>query len=78
MVLYCGAFGGGIDDDYIGKGTGMNVSDFEVIVGVGFGFPILGVIIIVLCELIEMRIIRTVVRFVRLIVEFDGIRCGFL
>ena len=78
MVLNCGALGGGIDDDYSGEGTGMNVSDFEVIVGVGFGFPILGVIIIVLCELIEKRIIRTVVRFVRLIVELDGIRCGFL
>ena len=78
MVLYCGALGGGIDHDYTGEGTGMDVSDFEVIVGVGFGFPILGVIIIVLCELIEMRIIRTVVRFVRMIVELDGIRCGFL
>lgn len=78
MVLDCGALGGGINDDYIGKGTGMNVFDFEVIVGVGFGFPILGVIIVVLCELIEMRIIRTVVRFVGLIVELNGIRCGFL
>ena len=78
MVLDCGALGGGIDDDYIGEGTGMNVSDFEVIVGVGFGVPILGEIIIVLCELIEMRIIRTVVRFIGLIVKLDGIRCGFL
>lgn len=78
MVFYCGTLGGGIDDDYSGEGTGMDVSDFEIIVGVGFGFPILGVIIVVLCELIEMRIIRTVVRFVKLIVELDGIRCGFL
>jgi len=78
MVLNCGALGGGIDYDYTGEGTGMNVFDFENIVGVGFGFPILGVIIIVLCELIEMRIIRTVVRFVGLIVKLDGIRCGFL
>ena len=78
MVLNCGTLGGGIDHDYTGEGTGMDVSDFEVIVGVGFGFPILGVIIIVLCELIEMRIIRTVFRFVRLIVKLDGIRCGFL
>ena len=77
MVFYCGTLGGGIDDDYIGEGTGMNVPDFEVIVGVGFGVPILGVIIIVLCELMEMHIIRTIVRFVRLIVELDGIRCGF-
>ena len=78
MVFYCGALGGGIDDDYSGKGTGMNVFDFEVIVGVGFGFPTLGVIIVILCELIEMRIIRTVVRFIGLIVKLDGIRYGFL
>ena len=78
MVLNCGALGGGIDHDYTGEGTGMNVSDFEVIVGVGFGVPILGVIIIVLCELIEMRIICTIVRFIGLIVKLDGIRCGFL
>ena len=78
MVFYGGALGGGIDDDYIGEGTGMNVPDFEVVVGVGFGFPILGVIIVILCELIEMRIIRTVVRFIGLIVKLDGIRCGFL
>ena len=78
MVLYSGALCGRIDADYTGKGTGMDVSDFEFIVGVSFGFPILGVISIVLCELIEMRIIRTVVRFVRLIVEFNGIGYGFL
>ena len=77
MVFNRCALGGGIDDDYIGEGTGMNVSDFEVIVGVGFGVPILGVIIIVLCELIEMRIIRTIVRFIGLIVKLDGIRSGF-
>ena len=29
MVFYCGALGGGIDDDYSGEGTGMDVSDFE-------------------------------------------------
>lgn len=78
MVLNCCALGGRIDHDYTGEGTGMNVPNFEVIVGVGFGFPIHGVIIVILCELIEMRIIRTVFRFVRLIVELDGIRCGFL
>ena len=64
MVLYRGALSGRSDYDYSGERTGMNVSDFEVIVSGGFGFPILGVISIVLCELIEMRIIRTVVRFV--------------
>ena len=78
MVLNCGTLGGGIDHDYTGEGTGMNVPDFEVIVGVGLGFPIHGVIIVILCELIEMRIICTVARFVRLIVKLDGIRCGFL
>ena len=72
MVFNCGALGGGIDDDYSGEGIGMDVSNFEVIVGVGFGFPILGVIIIVLCVLIEMRIIRTVVRFIGLGLFFAG------
>ena len=78
MVLNCGALGGGVDNDYTGEWIRMNTSDFEVIVGVGFSFPIFGVICMVLCKLIEMRIIRTVVRFVRLIVKLDGIRCGFL
>jgi len=78
MVLYSGALSGRVDVDYTCEGTGMNVPDFEVIVGVGFGFPIFGVISIVLCELIEMRIIRAVFRFVCLIVKLNGVRCGFL